>query len=178
MGIKLRRGGQDVALPTLLTRVDMGCVRNGVFDPWVNEVEFVPSMYIEDHRCPLDALLGEQMVKITKQFLVQQLVQVASPQRRHVRCAAPFLSDSPRTPMPKSKKPTVGSFSPSPVAVKKMRSPRNSALKLLSRPLSVQWPSSAKKICWSSFGKKKTRHVLKGTQNSSHALARRRPEMF
>jgi hypothetical protein len=64
-------GSQNPAaiMPKLLTRVDMGCVRNGRFDPWINEVEFVPSLYIEDHRCPIDGLLGEQMVRITRQFI-------------------------------------------------------------------------------------------------------------
>jgi hypothetical protein len=69
--ISLKRGQQNVALPNLLTRVDMGCIRNGVFDPWINEVEFVPSLYIEDHDSPIDATMGDQMVKITKQYLSQ-----------------------------------------------------------------------------------------------------------
>jgi len=68
--ISLKRGArQNVALPNLLTRVDMGCIRGGIFDPWINEIEFVPSLYIEDHDCPIDARMGEQMVDIAKQYL-------------------------------------------------------------------------------------------------------------
>merc|ERR1711963_86133 len=58
------------ALPKLLTRVDMGCLRNGSFDPWINEVEFVPSLYVEDHNKPVDASLGDQMMRISQQLLV------------------------------------------------------------------------------------------------------------
>jgi hypothetical protein len=125
--IKLRRGQQQVPLPKLLTRVDMGCIRDGVFNPWVNEVEFVPSMYIEDHRCPLDGLLGEQMVKITRQFLRLRR-EVTSPPR----------SSPSRTPKPRrSALCRLGS----PDKLKKSASPRKSALRSVSRanPLSVRW---------------------------------------
>lgn len=67
--VVLGQTGRGVVLPRLLTRVDMGCIRGGVFDPWVNEIEFVPALYIEDHKCPIDAHLGEQMVEIAKQFV-------------------------------------------------------------------------------------------------------------
>jgi hypothetical protein len=64
-----KRSGKNIDLPYLMTRVDMGCIRDKVFNPWINEVEFVPSLYLEDHTWPIDAHMGEQMVKITKMFL-------------------------------------------------------------------------------------------------------------
>lgn len=67
--VTLERNAKSVDLPKLLTRVDIGCFRNGVFDPWVNEVEFVPSMFVELNRYPIDARVGEQMAKIAKQFV-------------------------------------------------------------------------------------------------------------
>lgn len=67
--VNLKRGDKYVDLPRLMTRVDMGCLRNGVFDPWINEIEFVPSFFLEDHDWPIDAQLGEQMVKITKEYV-------------------------------------------------------------------------------------------------------------
>jgi len=56
-------------LPLFITRVDFGCIQNGEFNPWVNEVEFVPSFYIEDHTHMLDADAGDQAVQIAKTFL-------------------------------------------------------------------------------------------------------------
>jgi hypothetical protein len=165
--IRLRKGQNDVVLPKLLTRVDMGCIRNGVFDPWVNEVEFVPSMYIEDHRCPLDALLGEQMVKITRQFLRMQRVQVATPLRNSARNRTPFLAGSPTTPKPRTQRLPVPLSSASPL--KRIRSPRVTASRLVSlaRPLSVRWSVSTKKNGCRSFGRTLTRRVLKASKRSS-----------
>ena len=37
-----------VRLPRLITRVDMGVIQDGEQNPWVNEIEFVPSLYCED----------------------------------------------------------------------------------------------------------------------------------
>lgn len=68
--IKLHnRSGGEVNLPLLLTRVDMGAIMDGVFNPWVNEVEFVPSLYVEDHQFPIDGRIGKEMIAITDQFL-------------------------------------------------------------------------------------------------------------
>jgi len=169
--IKLRKEDKEVVLPKLLTRVDMGCIRNGVFDPWVNEVEFVPSMYIEDHRCPLDALLGEQMVKITRQFLRRQRVQVGSPPRRFARGSAAFSTSSHTTPKPKPRRSALVSPSPSPDVVKKAGSLKKSALSLtlLARPLSVRWHASPKKNGCKGFGRTVTRRVLKATKRSKRA---------
>lgn len=61
------------ALPRLLTRLDMGYIVDGKYSPFVNEVEFVPSLYSEDcaHHPDrlIDAKLGDQMVKITKRYV-------------------------------------------------------------------------------------------------------------
>merc|ERR1711964_460057 len=60
-------------LPRLLTRLDMGYIVDGKYSPFVNEVEFVPSLYSEDcaHHPDrlIDARLGDQMVKITKRYV-------------------------------------------------------------------------------------------------------------
>jgi len=58
-----------VALPLLMTRVDMGVMRDGKFDPWVNEVEYVPSYYVEDHTHPIEGTVAKQCVLIAKKFL-------------------------------------------------------------------------------------------------------------
>jgi len=58
-----------VALPLLMTRVDMGVMRDGEFKPWVNEVEYVPSYYVEDHTHPLEGKVAEQCAVISKKFL-------------------------------------------------------------------------------------------------------------
>jgi len=59
-------------LPRLLTRLDMGYLVDGKYSPFVNEVEFVPSLYAEDcaHHPDrlIDAKLGHQMVKIAKLY--------------------------------------------------------------------------------------------------------------
>lgn len=56
-------------LPRLLTRIDMSCEKN-FKKPWiVNEVEFVPSLYIENVNYIPEIRLGDQMVKIVKKFL-------------------------------------------------------------------------------------------------------------
>lgn len=59
-------------LPRLLTRLDMGYIVDGKYSPFVNEVEFVPSLYSEDcaHHPDrlIDASLGRQMVKIAKLY--------------------------------------------------------------------------------------------------------------
>merc|ERR1711964_841909 len=59
-------------LPRLLTRIDMGYIVEGKYSPFVNEVEFVPSLYSEDcahHKDRLiDVELAHQMVKIARIF--------------------------------------------------------------------------------------------------------------
>jgi len=57
------------ALPLLMTRVDMGVMRDGEFKPWVNEVEFVPSYYVEDHTHPIEGSVAHQCAIIAKKFL-------------------------------------------------------------------------------------------------------------
>jgi len=60
-------------LPRLLTRIDMGYIINGRYSPFVNEVEFVPSLYSEDcaHHPDrlIDMRLGDQMVKIARKYM-------------------------------------------------------------------------------------------------------------
>jgi len=57
------------ALPLLMTRVDMGVMRDGEFKPWVNEVEYVPSYYVEDHTHPIEGTVAKQCIVIAKKFL-------------------------------------------------------------------------------------------------------------
>jgi len=57
------------ALPLLMTRVDMGVMRDGEFKPWVNEVEYVPSYYVEDHTHPIEATVAKQCIVIANKFL-------------------------------------------------------------------------------------------------------------
>jgi len=61
------------SLPRLLTRLDMGYIVDGKYSPFVNEVEFVPSLYSEDcaHHPDrlIDAAMGHQMVKIAKMYV-------------------------------------------------------------------------------------------------------------
>lgn len=55
---------QGVKLDKLLTRVDIAC-NHRFGKPWiVNEVEFVPSLYIEDINTIPEPLLGDKMVSI------------------------------------------------------------------------------------------------------------------
>jgi len=56
-------------VPLMMTRVDMGLMRDGEFKPWVNEVEYVPSYYVEDHTHPLEGRVAEQIAVISKKFL-------------------------------------------------------------------------------------------------------------
>jgi len=64
--VKTPGGG---ALPLLMTRVDMGVMRDGEFKPWVNEVEYVPSYYVEDHTHPIEGTVAKQCAAIAIQFL-------------------------------------------------------------------------------------------------------------
>lgn len=63
-----------VRLPRLITRLDMGFVVDGKYRPFVNEVEFVPSLYSE-YKPLRKELLGyiahcaKQMVKITRHYV-------------------------------------------------------------------------------------------------------------
>jgi len=66
---KVSRNSDGVTLPLLMTRVDMGVMREGEFNPWVNEVEYVPSYYVEDHTHPLEGTVAKQCVVIAKKFL-------------------------------------------------------------------------------------------------------------
>lgn len=61
-------------LPRLITRLDMGYLQDGKYKPFVNEVEFVPSLYaeckparkyVEDYI----AHCAKQMVRITRQYV-------------------------------------------------------------------------------------------------------------
>ena len=59
-----------VKLPRLLTRIDVSCCLEGPKSIFVNELEFVPSLYIEENTPgkPIDQLLGDKIVSITKIF--------------------------------------------------------------------------------------------------------------
>jgi len=56
-------------LPLLMTRVDMGVMRDGEFKPWVNEVEYVPSYYVEDHTHALEGTVAHQCAVIARKYL-------------------------------------------------------------------------------------------------------------
>jgi len=56
-------------LPLLMTRVDMGVMRDGEFKPWVNEVEYVPSYYVEDHTRAIEGTVARQCALIARKYL-------------------------------------------------------------------------------------------------------------
>jgi len=56
-------------LPLLMTRVDMGVMRDGEFKPWVNEVEYVPSYYVENHTHPIEGVVARQCALIARKYL-------------------------------------------------------------------------------------------------------------
>jgi len=62
-----------VRLPRLITRLDMGYIVDGKYKPFVNEVEYVPSLYSEDvSRENIHGYIANcasQMVKITRQYV-------------------------------------------------------------------------------------------------------------
>jgi len=66
---KVLRSSDGATLPLLMTRVDMGVMRDGEFKPWVNEVEYVPSYYVEDHTHPLEGTVAKQCAVIAMKFL-------------------------------------------------------------------------------------------------------------
>jgi len=87
-------------LPRLLTRLDMGYMIDGQFKPFVNEVEFVPSLYAENVQNKLidDFIqgLGRQIVDITKLY-VNALATAPAPQgRAPKKVVAARASASPR----------------------------------------------------------------------------------
>jgi hypothetical protein len=63
-----------VRLPRLISRIDLGYLVDGQYQPFVNEVEFVPSLYAE-YKPMREQIEGyvvqcaKQMVKITKQYV-------------------------------------------------------------------------------------------------------------
>lgn len=62
-------GRQVNPLDLLMTRVDMGCMQDGEFKPWINEIEFVPSYYLEDHTHAIEGDVAAQMVVIARQYI-------------------------------------------------------------------------------------------------------------
>lgn len=59
-------------LPRLLTRMDISCGANFAKPHYVNEIEFVPSLYIENVNTIPEIDLGDQMVKISKKFMAKK----------------------------------------------------------------------------------------------------------
>lgn len=58
-------------LPRLLTRIDIACQKD-YEKPWyVNEIEFVPSLYIQDVNFIPDIDMGDNMIKICKKKLLK-----------------------------------------------------------------------------------------------------------
>ena len=53
----------------ILTRIDIGSGLEGAPETlFINEVEFVPSLYIEDQDNPVIEKISEGLVKITKEY--------------------------------------------------------------------------------------------------------------
>ena len=53
----------------ILTRIDLGSGLEGVPETlFVNEVEFVPSLYIEDQNNPVAEKIGDSLVEVTKEY--------------------------------------------------------------------------------------------------------------
>lgn len=60
---------KNIELPRLLTRVDIAC-KPRFAKPWrINEIEFVPSLYIENVDSIPEINLGDQMVHIARTFI-------------------------------------------------------------------------------------------------------------
>jgi hypothetical protein len=53
----------------ILIRLDIGSGHKGVpFSYFINEIEFVPSLYIEDQKYPVLKDLSEGLVKVAKEY--------------------------------------------------------------------------------------------------------------
>jgi len=89
---KITTSPDGVPLPLLMTRVDMGVMRDGEFKPWVNEVEYVPSYYVEDHTHPIEGTVAKQCVVIANKFLGIESISdleitpdcVETPSKKHI----------------------------------------------------------------------------------------------
>ena len=54
---------------SILTRIDIGSGLEGVpFNLFINEVEFVPSLYIEDQPNPVVEKIGESLFDVAKEY--------------------------------------------------------------------------------------------------------------
>jgi hypothetical protein len=75
-----------IRLPRLVTRVDMGFNMDGTIKPFVNEVEFCPSYYVED--APMDRTVnwiqsvGRQVVRIARLY-AKRRVSLRKPMPSH-----------------------------------------------------------------------------------------------
>jgi len=104
-------------LPRLTTRLDMGYMIDGKVQPFVNEVEFVPSLYCEDVKKEfVDSFIREQglqMVKITRLYAKSR--QTASPPLSR-SLASPTKKAAPCSPKSstKTRRPTSPRKAPSP----------------------------------------------------------------
>jgi len=87
-------------LPRLLTRLDMGYMIDGQFKPFVNEVEFVPSLYAENVQNKLvdDFIqgLGRQIVNITKRYVTARATTQVAQQHAPKKAVASKVSASPK----------------------------------------------------------------------------------
>lgn len=53
----------------ILTRIDIGSGLEGVpYTYFINEVEFVPSLYIEDHKNPVIEWIGDSLINVGKEY--------------------------------------------------------------------------------------------------------------
>jgi len=78
-----------ISLPLLMTRVDMGVMQNGEFKPWVNEVEYVPSYYVEDHTHPIEGTVGKQCALIASKYTGVEL-SLSNPARLRLKKSIEF----------------------------------------------------------------------------------------
>jgi len=103
------------ALPLLMSRVDMGVMRDGEFKPWVNEVEYVPSYYVEDHTHPIEGTVAKQCALIANKYLGIDSFEVVG--KSNLAAAnnldtslqmnnSPVLADIPASPITKAVLPS------------------------------------------------------------------------
>jgi hypothetical protein len=83
-----------VRLPRLITRLDMGFVVDGKYRPFVNEVEFVPSLYSEYKAVRSElvdyiAHCAKQMLKITRHYIEKGQVPRKKPMGRQPLSRSP-----------------------------------------------------------------------------------------
>jgi len=135
--IILEHDGESKTLPPLLTRVDMGCMVEGKFEPWINEIEFVPSLYVEDHCHPIDGAIGKEMMNICDRYLGLGPDDLAETMKMSIDLPESTQLTKTKNATPKRASPTNNT--PRPTKKRKIQTPPLSVSKLqLSRKVSPQ----------------------------------------